>query len=116
MRTEKIASQQEINEKACMDTDPFEGDFGDGERVLRDHMGTARKKGPCLMCGQQIEPGSRIRMRTETYNGQIQTFRWCSLCCAAMAASWEDEGKALEARINLHPNMVARNASLLKPT
>lgn len=90
-----------FDEKECMAYNPFEGDFGDGEVVLKDRIGRARKPGPCQICTGEIKPGERIRMRAEAYDGAIQTFRWCSACCHAMAISWEDSGEELERRESL---------------
>lgn len=82
--------------------DPFEGDFGEpGDRTLKDKMVNARKTGPCHLCGQQIEPGERVRSRTDVFEGEIMSFRWCNACCHAMALSWTDDGKAWEHRASL---------------
>ena len=82
--------------------DPFQGDFGDqGDRVLRDRMGVARKAGPCNDCAQQIEPGERVRLMTARFDGELMSYRWCALCCAAMAKYEDDDGEAYEARMAL---------------
>ena len=96
-----------FDEQACLNCDPYEGDFGCDEKVLRDRIGTARKAGPCQMCGQPIEPKTRIRIRTETVDGEIENRRWCHECCAAMASR---DDTAIESRIMLHPEMQARYA------
>lgn len=73
-------------EELCMADDPFAGDFGDaGDRVLLDKMVTARKGGECSACGQNAEPGTRNRVRSEVYDGELMSFRWCERCCFAMA-------------------------------
>lgn len=91
-----------FNEAECLQTDPFEGDFGTpGDRVLKDKIGTARKAGPCSLCAQEIKPGERVRIQAAIFDGALMHYRWCSECCAAMAASWHDEGKAFEARARL---------------
>ena len=93
---------QQFDEKACLSTDPFEGDFGcPGDTILKDKIGTARKGGKCFLCAQEIVPGERIRMRSEVFDGELMSFRWCSSCCSAMAISSEDGGVALEARVRL---------------
>lgn len=82
--------------------DPFAGDFGaPGDRVLSNKMGIARKAGDCQDCGQEIQPGERVRMMTAAFDGELMRYRWCALCCAAMALSDEDGGEAYEARCAL---------------
>lgn len=67
--------------------DPFQGDYGgsgDYDRVLKDKMVTARKPGPCHHCSTTIQPGDRVRSRSEIYDGDMMSFRWCSGCCEVM--------------------------------
>ena len=90
----------EQEEADCLGTNPFDGDFGSpGDRVLKDKIGTAKKAGECHDCAQQIQPGERVRMRTDITDGELMSFRWCEKCCIAMAAN--DGGAATEARIAL---------------
>lgn len=75
-------------EAACLADDPFAGDFGgsgDGDRVLSDRMVTNRKGGICHNCAGDCAPGTRNRVRAEVYDGDLMRFRWCQLCCFAMA-------------------------------
>ncbi|SDY54621.1 hypothetical protein [Delftia lacustris] len=66
--------------------DPFDGDFGDqGDRVLSNKLVTARKPGPCAHCGCQIAQGERVRSMSARFDGQLMSYRWCALCCEAMA-------------------------------
>lgn len=91
-----------MDEEAVLATDPFAGDFGSpGDRTLKDKMGNARKAGPCQDCGQTIQPGERIRLRTDIFDGEMMSFRWCQLCCEAMAISADDEMDAWSKRIAL---------------
>ncbi len=92
------------NEQDCLDADPFAGDFGDGEVLLSDKIVTAGKRhaNVCNICGGSIEQGERHRARVEVWNGRCVTTRFCPQCCAAMAISFEDDGRAWEARVNLH--------------
>ena len=65
--------------------DPFEGDFGEpGDSVLRDKMVNVRTPGPCSHCGCQIHKGERIRIMWAKF-GDLMSYRWCALCCEAMA-------------------------------
>lgn len=88
---------------ACLDWFPFADDFGGpGDRVLQDKVTTARKAGPCFDCMQPINPGDRIRTLSAKFDGELRRYRWCALCCEAMAA--EDPTEAMEARIAMRPS------------
>ena len=91
-----------FDEAECLKTNPFEGDFGSpGDKVLKDKIGTARKGGTCGMCRQWIAPGERVRLLAAVFDGSLMSYRWCSECCAAMAANWTDYGLAWEARVRI---------------
>lgn len=93
----------DFDEDECLRVDPFAGDFGDpGDRVLRNRIVTARKSGPCQDCAQTIVPGERVRSLAAVFDGDVRSYRWCALCCAAMTA--DDDGEAMEARIGLRHN------------
>jgi hypothetical protein len=91
-------------EDQCLNTDPFEGDFGDGEVCLSDKIVQAAKDHPtaCNICGGPIHKGERHRALVEAWDGKVITHRFCPDCCNAMSDSWTDDGKAWEARVNLH--------------
>jgi hypothetical protein len=61
-----------------------------------------------------IPPRSRVRAQTEVYEGQCMTFRFCSFCCAAMAARYDDDGQALEQRTEIGMRLAPR-AERVKP-
>jgi hypothetical protein len=91
-----------FDETMCLQTNPFEGDFGSpGDRVLKDKIVTARKVGICGMCRQDIMSGERVRSLTAVFDGALMSYRWCSNCCAAMVASWSDNGESWEARVKI---------------
>lgn len=95
-----------FSERDCLDYDPFEGDFGSpGDRILADRMVKAAKPHDkaCHMCGGAIAKDERHRVRTEIVDDELQSYRWCALCCAAMAKSWTDNGADVDARTSLHP-------------
>lgn len=57
--------------------------------------------GACHDCGGDIAKGEYHRSRSDIADGELMSFRWCAECCAAQAASWEDDGEAWEARVSL---------------
>lgn len=63
--------------------DHFTGDFGDGERVLKDVVGKVRKSFVCHMCAETTEAKTWARILTEAGPEGIKTYRWCALCCQA---------------------------------
>jgi hypothetical protein len=72
-----------------MSADPFEGDYGgsgDSDAVLSDRIVTARKESVCHTCAQKAIPGTRVRRRSEVYDGEFMRFSWCEKCCKAMAS------------------------------
>lgn len=91
-----------MNEAAALQYDPFSADFGSpSDKTLSDKMVTARKGGECHHCGQSVQPGTRIRAMSAVIDGTLHSHRWCNACCEAMAASWYDDGAALDARFAL---------------
>jgi len=86
----------------CLSVDPFAGDFGGiGDRIFSDRIGKARKPGACGDCAGDILPGEEQRRLSALFDGEMRSYRWCSLCCAAMALSWTDDGEAMEERAEL---------------
>lgn len=81
-----------FDENACLDTDPFDGDFGDpGDRVLQDKIVTTRKPKACGCCRQTTKVGERTRSIVAIFDGQLMRYRFCSECCYAMARLWDDD-------------------------
>lgn len=72
-------------EGLCLADDPFAGDFGDSEVALSDKMVTNRKGGTCHHCAGDCAPGTRNRVIVESSEGGIYSYRFCQLCCFAMA-------------------------------
>jgi hypothetical protein len=91
-----------FDESECLQTNPFEGDFGmPGDRNLRDQIVTARKIHECDMCFGKIVIGSRYRTMIEFFEGRMEPYKYCCFCCRAMSKNWTDEGKDWESRISL---------------
>jgi hypothetical protein len=95
-------------ERDVLAFNPFEGDRDTTARVLRDSLCASRVADDCMVCLQRIVPGTRIRARVEVYEGRIGTYRFCAACCDAMAASWDDHGRAIEERTALGMRVIDR--------
>ena len=91
-------SMSSFDHAACLAIDPFEGDFGDGEVTLMDKIAVSRKENECHGCGETIRKGKEIRLRTDRAHGKLETFRWCTKCCRAMARMEKDGGDSWFAR------------------
>lgn len=77
----------------------FQDDFGEpGDVVLSNRISTARKAHTCLECMGPIQPGSRQRVHTGKYNGDVRSYHYCDRCCAAMAVHFHGQPEAIEAR------------------
>jgi hypothetical protein len=90
--------------------DPFKGDFGDpGDRSLRDKIVKFRRGGECHICAGEVTPGSQGRSLTMAWETDgLMSYRFCAECTDAMAASWNDDGKQLEARYHLRHERTKR--------
>lgn len=99
-RARQAMERSMFDEAEALRANPFEGDFGDqGDKVLKDYIATARKARPCQDCADQIAPGTRVRLLSGRFDGQLRNYAWCAGCCAAMAAARDDGGNAWERRI-----------------
>lgn len=88
-----------FNEAEALRYPLFQDDFGEpGDKVLSDHIVTARKAYKCMECLGPIQPGSRQRVHTGKYSGKVQSYRFCDRCCAAMAVHFHGQPEAIEAR------------------
>ena len=86
----------------CMAYNPFQGDFGaPGDRMLRDRILTCRRQRPCVVCSGTCKPRTQIRVQAAIIDGRIAPCSMCHGCCIAMAASWRDQGAAIERRTAL---------------
>ena len=93
----RMTPQQEAD---CLAYDPFQGDDVD-ERMLSDKIVTARKPGPCCICGETIKPGERVRRQAAIVDGEMFSCRCCEACCEAMAVSWTDDGREIDRRTSM---------------
>lgn len=84
-------------ERLCLLYNPFQEDDSD-TRQLSDKIVTVRKGGDCCICFETIRLGEHSRKQTAIVDGRIASCRMCEECCAAMALSWADGGKAIEQR------------------
>jgi predicted RNA-binding Zn-ribbon protein involved in translation (DUF1610 family) len=78
--------------------------FGEGEKgdahysTLTNKMVVTRQPRDCIVCRDAIPIGARARVVRERWGREFGTFYSCPTCCAAMAASWTDNGKAMVER------------------
>jgi hypothetical protein len=90
---------KDFDEAACLQVDPFAGDYGSpGDKTLRDSIVTARKACECGECLELTEPGTRTRVIVAIFDGELHHYRYCAKCCDAMSISEKDDGKAWEKR------------------
>lgn len=87
-------------EKDCLLFNPFEGDYSDGERILSDKIVSAGKVHfpGCHMCGNGIAKGEAHRCRAEANYDKVVSYRFCQLCCIAMAAAANGDRDAIHER------------------
>ncbi len=92
----------DFDEAACLACDPFEGDFGSpGDKVFSDKIVIPRKSHECSCCTRLTDPGTKTRVITALFDGEPHQYRYCTHCCAAMAISEKDAGRAGEKRWGL---------------
>ncbi len=84
----------------CLAYGPFDGDRDVDVVTLSDRFVVTRKSFGCHECADVIPPRTRVRSLTEVSrdDNTIGTFRFCPTCRDAMAASWGDDGEAIEER------------------
>lgn len=95
-----------FDEDAALCFDPFEGDFGDGEKQVANEIITAPEPPRCAHCHGKIKPGTRIRRLVEQVGDEdegdepkdirITEYLYCEPCCKAMAVygtekDWEGD-------------------------
>lgn len=79
-----------LDEAAVLRYSLFQDDFGEpGDRILSDKMVTARKEHTCSECLSPVHPGKRYRYHVGVYNGDLNHYRFCFDCCAAMAQAFD---------------------------
>lgn len=91
-----------VNEDRALSYNPW-GDDDSDYRVLNNRMVTTRVGAECAICFEDIPVGARVRAQREAYDGKAKTFKFCPVCCAAMAKAggFGDDGRALEHRTAL---------------
>lgn len=82
------------DDRLVLSYDPWGGDDTDTQ-VLSDKMVVVRKDHQCAICFGPIAKGERVRSMTELNreDSVVATFRFCTLCCEAMAA--DDDGNSI---------------------
>lgn len=81
-----------MNDCDVLSYDPWEGDRDSDARTLRDKMVVLRKHAVCCVCFDSIPVGARVRAQTQqsTEQRKVMTFKFCPLCCEAMAIAADD--------------------------
>ena len=88
-------------ERAVLNYNQFQDDFGSpDDTTFKDRLVKARKEYSCTYCGGLIFPKEVYRYEVHRFDGEVRTYKTCNHCCNAMAKSWDDGGKAIEARIS----------------
>lgn len=100
MRKPFVPTDEEI-----LDYNPW-GDDDSPYRVLSNKMVVTRKPHDCTICFEGIASGTRVRAQSEVLDGKCMTFRFCTLCCRAMAKATTssescDHGRWMEHRTSL---------------
>ena len=90
-----------FDKEKCLNHDLWYGDET-SYVVFRDKIVRGRKIHLCQHCRGLMPKGMIHRARTECFEGQVKTFRFCTSCCVAQAISSDDEGKYLEYRVMLY--------------
>lgn len=105
-------TRRKLNRDDCLRCDPWEGGKGDDIYVLlSDRMVVAAQQHPhCQICHGPIAKGERHRARREVADRTAMTFRFCGLCCDAMARRHDDNGESLDARYGMHPALAHLSA------
>lgn len=84
---------------AVTSVDLLAGDFGNGSmRTILDAVRQAKRRGICRECLGPICKGEITRVVKMVDNDGFYGGRCCQACCDAMAISWRDGGRAIEAR------------------
>ena len=101
-----------FDEEAALSFNPFEGDYGDGERRIINEIITAPEPPRCHHCHGRIKEGTRIRRLIETtadledmpaggqgeiteadlaaYERRRTEYLFCEPCCQAMVVYGTD--------------------------
>ncbi|TGS86705.1 hypothetical protein EN817_17540 [Mesorhizobium sp. M3A.F.Ca.ET.174.01.1.1] len=101
-RREKLQHQQlSLLDQDVLNFDLFAGDR-ENVRLIENRMVVTRKPHDCVLCGEGIPVKSRVRAQSECRDdNRVMTFYVCEPCCRAIGLSFTDDGKALEARIQM---------------
>ena len=85
-----------MNESKALNTDPFEGDWGDdGYTPLSNKIVTIRKSRPCDHCKRKIAVGERARVMTSAYDGEIMRHTFCADCLNLMVKMDDGDDQAV---------------------
>ncbi len=66
------------------------GDDDTPYRTLSDKFVLTRKPSECQICFASIPLAARVRAKTEVYDGNCKTFRFCVECCWCIAHRYDE--------------------------
>lgn len=91
-----------MDERLVLMYDPFADDFGEtSDRCLSDKIVTARKETQCNICGSLTKKGTRIRVSSWIFDGELHSYRYCHECCEGMEKWMNDDYDTLTNRYSL---------------
>lgn len=81
----------------------FDADRDSDVVVLANRMLTTRSVHACVICGETIPKGTRVRAQSEVSRDENKVMRFyvCVACCDAIALRFTDGGRAIEERTRL---------------
>lgn len=107
---QELAKRDKIKLEPALRFNPFPDDFGEqGDKILQDKIVKSRKAHDCHHCKGGILKGDLVRSRTDVFDGEIATYRWCNTCTSLMARLDDEEAEQeLEERIPYKPTPTSK--------
>lgn len=94
------ALQADILDHVVLSYELFSGDRDSDVIVLANRMLVTRSTHACVICGETIPKGTRVRAQSEVSREEKRVMRFyvCVPCCAAIGQRDDDDGAAIEQR------------------
>ena len=92
--------QSDMLDQSVLSYELFSGDRDSDVIVLANRMLVTRSTHACVICGDTIPKGTRVRAQSEVSRDQnrVRRFYVCTPCCEAIAKRHEDGGLTIECR------------------